>query len=125
MKKIVYILPLLLILTGCSNDSGYSSSYDDSPSYSESFIDESEELDTTRNDGTHSVEACNNTTGDCYDLDAEISDGEVEQIQFSNGGHLDLDGATLDEDGSASGDSYTDSEGYDGDTWDVTCTDCE
>lgn len=76
-------------------------------------------------DGTYTVEACNQNTGNCYDLDADISDGTVERIYFSNGGHLDLDGAELDEDGNASGESYTVGEGYNNDTWEINCSDCE
>ena len=75
--------------------------------------------------GSYTVEACNNSTGNCYDLDADISDGQVGRIYFPNGGHLDLDGAELDEDGYASGESYTESEGYNGDEWEVNCYDCE
>lgn len=76
-------------------------------------------------DGTYTVEACSQNTGRCYDLDADISDGAVERIYFSNGGHLDLDGAELDEDGNASGESYTVGEGYNNDTWEINCSDCE
>lgn len=75
--------------------------------------------------GTYTVEACSQNTGSCYDLDADIYDGVVDRIYFPNGGHLDLDGAELDEYYSASGESYTDSDGYDGDSWDINCYDCE
>ena len=75
--------------------------------------------------GTYTVEACNASTGSCYDLDADIDSGSVERIYFPNGGHLDLDGAELDEDGNAIGDSYTQTEGYNGDEWEINCSDCE
>lgn len=75
--------------------------------------------------GSYTVEACNIRTGSCYDLDADIDSGQVERIYFPNGGHLDLDGAELDEDGYAVGESYTVGEGYNGDEWEVSCHDCE
>lgn len=75
--------------------------------------------------GTYTVEACSSNSGNCYDLDADIEGGEVERIYFPNGGHLDLDGAELDEDGYAAGDSYTLGEGYNGDEWEINCYDCE
>lgn len=113
-------------ITSQSNNSaltGYAGVSDDEVDVDE--VDVNEELDPSRNDGSHTVEACNTRTGSCYDLDADISDGQVENIQFPNGGHLDIDGAELDEDGQSSGDSYTHTDGYDGDSWDITCEDCE
>lgn len=74
-------------------------------------------------DGTYVVEACSNNSGNCYELDADVSDGEVETLYFPNGGHLDFDGAEIDEDGYATGDSYTWDEGYNDDSWDVTVYD--
>jgi hypothetical protein len=53
-------------------------------------------------------------------LDADVRDGEVATIYFPRGGHLDFDGAEIDENGNASGDSYTWEEGYNGDYWDIT-----
>lgn len=51
--------------------------------------------------GSETIEACSSSSGNCYDLDAEISSGEVEQIYFDNGGYLYFS-ATIDSDGSAS-----------------------
>lgn len=59
-------------------------------------------------EGSYTIEACSNNSGNCYDLDADISSGEVEMIYFSNGGYLDIYGANIDSDGSASGDSDED-----------------
>jgi len=99
------------------------------PSYvSDDYISEHEEdveEYKEKPDGSYTVEACSQNSGNCYDLDADISDGVVERIYFSNGGHLDLDGAELDEYGSASGDSFTVGEGYNSDTWEIQCDDCE
>ncbi len=71
------------------------------------------------------MEACSQDSGSCYDLDADISDGVVERIYFPNGGHLDLDGAEIDEDGYAYGESFTVGEGYNDDIWEINCYDCE
>lgn len=69
-------------------------------------------------DGTYTIEACSSNSGNCYDLDADISSGEIETIYFSNGGYLDIYGADVDSDGSASGDS-------DDDYWDFTVDDSD
>lgn len=75
--------------------------------------------------GTTTVEACSSNSGNCYELDADIEDGNVEVIHFSNGGYLHLDGAELDENGDASGESYSLKDGYNGDEWEIHCDDCE
>jgi hypothetical protein len=75
-------------------------------------------------DGTYAAEVCNDYTGSCYTLDADVSGGQVETIYFPNGGHLDMDGAELD-DGIASGEAYTWEEGYTGETWTVEIPDLE
>lgn len=59
-------------------------------------------------DGTYTIEACSDNSGNCYDLDADISSGDIDTIYFSNGGYLDIYGADVDSDGSASGDSDED-----------------
>lgn len=63
--------------------------------------------------GSETIEACSDESGNCYDLDAEISNGEVEQIYFSNGGYLYF-GADID--------SYGEASDYDqnGNGWDFT-----
>jgi hypothetical protein len=138
MKKFIFIIPIIFLLTGCrenskglESSSTFNSSFDsyssdgldevnDDESYSDEEINRYEDVN-----GTQTVEACNSRTGSCYELEADISDGQVENIQFPNGGHLDLEGAELDESGQASGASYTHSEGYDGDEWEINCEDCE
>lgn len=90
-----------------------------SPSYFETdFEDEYYEEEKERPDGTYTVEACSQNSGNCYDLDADISDGNVDTIYFPNGGYLDVD-AELDEDGYGEGSSYN------GDNWEINCYDCE
>lgn len=64
-------------------------------------------------DGTETVEACSSSSGNCYDLDADISNGEIEQIYFPNGGYLYFS-ADIDESGSASDSDQN------GDSWDFT-----
>ena len=64
-------------------------------------------------DGTETVEACSSSSGNCYDLDADISNGEIEQIYFPNGGYLYFS-ADINESGSASDSDQN------GDSWDFT-----
>lgn len=52
-------------------------------------------------DGTETIEACYDGNGNCYDLEADISDGMITTIYFDNGGNLDFY-ADLDENGYAS-----------------------
>lgn len=61
--------------------------------------------------GSETIEACSSESGNCYDLEAEISNGQVEQINFANGGYLNFS-ADIDETGDAS-----DSD-QDGNNWD-------
>lgn len=64
-------------------------------------------------DGSEEIEACSSESGNCYDLDAEISSGQIEEIYFPSGGNLDFS-AEISDDGTASD--------YDGDSnsWDFT-----
>jgi len=85
-----------------------------SPGTSESTYD-SNQTDITRQDaidnhwdeikqnlnGTETINACSDESGNCYDLDADISEGSINQIHFANGGSLDFS-ADIDETGSAS-----------------------
>lgn len=64
-------------------------------------------------DGTETVEACSSSSGNCYDLDADISNGQIEQIYFPNGGYLYFS-ADIDESGNASDSDQN------GDSWDFT-----
>ena len=51
--------------------------------------------------GTETIEACSRDSGNCYDLDADISEGYIERVYFPNGGYLYLS-AEIDSDGNAS-----------------------
>jgi len=39
-------------------------------------------------DGKEAIEACNESSGNCYSLEAEIEDGVITKIYFPNGGYL-------------------------------------
>lgn len=58
--------------------------------------------------GSETIEACSDESGNCYDLDADIEDGCIDEIHFDNGGYLDFSYACLDENGEA---ADTDDEG--------------
>jgi len=64
-------------------------------------------------DGTETIDACSSNSGNCYDLDADISNGQIEEIYFSNGGYLYFS-ADIDESGNASDFDQN------GDGWDFT-----
>lgn len=117
---IIFIVYGIISAFGSHNNTDY----DYQPFYEANIYSSETNEEIEKPDGTYTVEACNTRTGNCYDLDADISDGLVETIYFLSGGHLDLDGAELDEDGYGVGESYTHSEGYDGDEWEVNCYDC-
>jgi len=52
-------------------------------------------------DGTETIDACSSDSGNCYDLDADISNGQIEEIYFPSGGYLYFS-ADIDESGNAS-----------------------
>ena len=52
-------------------------------------------------EGTTEIEACSFESGNCYLVEADISDGAIETVYFSNGGYLYFD-AEIDSDGYAS-----------------------
>ena len=41
--------------------------------------------------GTETVEACNLSSGNCYEVDVDAYDNEIETIYFYKGGHVHLD----------------------------------
>ena len=93
--------------------SEYSSDYEDESlelSYDEA-IDEYWDEISENVDGYEDVEAC--ADSGCYTLEAYISSGYINEINFSNGGNLDFY-AEIDEDGMA----YDTDE--DGNSWDFT-----
>ncbi|MFA6585526.1 MAG: hypothetical protein WCS97_03760 [Candidatus Paceibacterota bacterium] len=109
-------LVLVLIIGGIvhfSNNSQKKTSSFDSDSYfypsnsGEKNIDRDEAIyghwDEIKDyiNGTETIGACLEESGNCYSLDADIYHGEVNQIYFENGGYLYF-GADIDENGSAS-----------------------
>ena len=73
--------------------------YSNTPTY----IDDSETTNIESNDqdtgyyGTETVSACNQSSGNCYDLDADISDDEVERLYFPKGGWVDIEYSDCDD----------------------------
>ena len=51
--------------------------------------------------GSESIEACSLESGNCYELEAELSSGVIDTLHFNNGGWLNL-AADVDSSGSAS-----------------------
>lgn len=64
-------------------------------------------------DGTETVNVCSSESGNCYDLDVDISSGVIEEMYFRNGGYLYFS-ADIDENGEAS--DYD----QDGNEWDFS-----
>lgn len=64
-------------------------------------------------DGTETIDSCSSESGNCYGLDADISNGAVEQIYFNNGGYLYFS-ADIDESGNTSDIDQN------GNSWDFT-----
>lgn len=81
---------------GGKDNSSETDYYDSYESYSPSVLSDStsyeeeyeEEFDLS---GSFTVEACNQESGSCYDLDADLDGYMVNTIYFPNGGHLDFD----------------------------------
>ena len=118
-KNILFISVLILFcILSCKN----SESSEDNEDYNDDGQELSdEETDSKFEDGTHSanVDYYNPETGysESYTLDVEVENGEVNEINFPNGGHLDEDHITaeeLDQEGNASVD------GEDGRTYDIS-----
>ncbi|GIW69044.1 MAG: hypothetical protein KatS3mg100_538 [Candidatus Parcubacteria bacterium] len=63
--------------------------------------------------GTETLDACSYESGNCYSLDAEISNGQIEMVYFPNGGYLYFS-ADIDESGNASDIDQN------GNSWDFT-----
>lgn len=128
MKKLLFLLSFILVLTSCKNDQNSSSypeadqSYYSNNSNSESYYSDDEDAvyDEGFEDGTYTatVDYYNSQTGysATYTLDVEVEDNEVTVIYFNNGGYLDDDHIwpeELDEDG------YAEVEGEDGKYYEV------
>lgn len=109
----ILLLLLLVLISSCSNKGHSKSDNDDNEeSYSEYSIGYDEESDDEYGnrfeDGTHSatVEYYNPETGfsNTYTLDVEVSDDQIVEIDFPNGGYLDdshIDATELDDYGCA------------------------
>ncbi len=112
MKAFFIVLAVIGIgwwmLSSDNNSSDYSypsSSYSDEVSTidrSDALYDYWDEI-AEYLDGSYTVIACSENSGNCYDLEAEIDDGEVSTLNFSNGGYVGLSGAEVDSNGEAVG----------------------
>ena len=97
---------------GTEYDYTPTSSYSGYSSYGDSYSGYEEESYPAGFSGTETMEACNNDTGNCYDLDID-SDGEnIERINFPNGGWRDVDYSDCD-------DGYCYVEDEDGTEWEL------
>lgn len=92
----------------------YNSSEDDQETLSrdDAITEHWDEIKEYAN-GTETIEACSGSSGNCYDLDADINSGSVDTLHFPNGGYNSFSGE-FDEDGNASDSSYS------GDSWDFS-----
>jgi len=114
MKILIVSGLILVLLSGCTKASNikpsggnYNRNYGGSePTVRNKTIDRDEAISNNWDDikeylnGSETLEACSDS-GDCYDLDADISSGHIETVYFSSGGNLDFY-ASIDESGSAS-----------------------
>lgn len=120
----IVIIVLILIFAFNSGDKNKDSS---SSGYSDSTRVSSEDKEISRDDaisdywddikdyasGTETINACSSESGNCYDLDADISSGVIEEVYFQNSGYLYFS-ADIDENGEAS--DYD----QDGNSWDFS-----
>jgi len=127
---IVGMLLLVWIVPGCfgsdSGDAPYKkgdlSNTGGTPtlrnSYTPTYSDDPYTTNDESNDqetgyyGTETVSACNESSGNCYDLDADIYDDEVERLYFPKGGWVDVDYSDCD-------DGYCYLEDENGTEWEV------
>ena len=119
MEKIYFTIIVATIIfstTGCSNTeinrSDYYQEGDSAHSGGTPTIREEppileDSLSTTNDEsndqptsyyGDETVNACNQSSGNCYDLDADISDDEVERLYFPKGGWVDIESSDCDND---------------------------
>lgn len=62
--------------------SGYDSTYN--------YYNDFEEISPVGFEGTDYMEACNNNSGNCYDLEIDSDGKNIERINFPNGGWRDV-----------------------------------
>lgn len=120
--KILILLPIALItLSGCEDDNIKNSAYEKgnmsnsggSPTYrydnedadSSSSYELEDDPDTTNDEsndqpvgfyGTDTMNACNQSSGNCYDLDVDSDGTNVERLYFPKGGWVDIDDSDCD-----------------------------
>lgn len=123
MKTLIVLailgIGLWLLTSNNSSPSNYSySGYTSDDESEESTLDSSDALSdhwaeiAEYLDGTYTVEACSDNSGNCYGLDADIDQGQIETIYPPNGGYVGIYSADVDSDGDASGSDDGDNEDY-------------
>lgn len=115
MKKILIIIGIILaigLITKAKENKPYSvgnlSNSGGSPTFryknTPFLIDNPKTTNDESNDqltgyyGSDTVYACNDSSGNCYDLDADFYDNEVERLYFPKGGWVDIDSSNCDDD---------------------------
>lgn len=95
-----------------SYDASYKeNNYYDDP-YEDSYYEENYESPVGF-EGTEEMEACNGSTGNCYDLEIDSDGEEIERINFPNGGWRDVDYSDCEN-------GYCTVEDEDGTEWELT-----
>lgn len=104
MKKLLLLLILVLVLSGCSSSDVYKkgdmSDSGGTPTLRFSNTPQFDDDPYTSNDesndqpvgfyGTDTMYACNLSSGNCYYLDVDSNGNEVERIYFPKGGWVDI-----------------------------------
>lgn len=96
----IVLMMMSVTVTSCSDDQSLAEPSSSSISRSDAIDDHWDEIKEYL-DGTETIEACSSERSDCYDLEADIADGVIETVHFSNGGFLRVS-ADIESDGTAS-----------------------
>jgi hypothetical protein len=109
----IYWISVSHSASSSSEPSNISSSYSDTYENADEYTDNetptitydealSEYWDDIKSyaNGTEEIEACYYGNGNCYSLEADISDGDIETLYFDNGGYISVIGG-LDSSGEA------------------------
>lgn len=110
--KIITIIAILIFMNGCERNNERVQVESNGESLSQETF---ENVDTSKEDiisnkwsdvlnninGSEIISACSNNSGNCYNVEADISNGTIDAIHFSNGGYLNFS-AEIDSNGDAS-----------------------
>src|SRR5688500_15130407 len=90
VRRLVVLLVACVALQACGGAEPASSRYiaeDDTISRDEAISDHWDDI-CEHLDGSETLEACDQSSGNCYDLEAEISSCNIDTVRFPNGGFL-------------------------------------